>query len=142
MGENSAFLASLWTWVFLLLPSTLLVSKWFLGRFLPWWLLLLVCALVGWFAAHLRVHFYFESLAAEYDSYTSQGVEPPAELTEAMISDGAARVFAFYFGWLFSVIWLVPWIVIFVLIHRLVRVKKEPIHAPQPTHVSSADMRG
>lgn len=42
-------------------------------------------------------------------------MEQGAELPEGWDSDGAAGVFALYFGWAFSLIYFLPWFVIYVL---------------------------
>lgn len=74
---------------------------------MPWWLLLPLVALVAWLASNAFVHFYYEHLGDELQSY---GDNPPSQLLERWANDGAKRVFAQFFGWAYGLVYLVPWL--------------------------------
>jgi len=79
---------------------------------LPWWLLGILAAFLGWVFSNLAVYFYYEHL----DDLLTQagGVNgAPEDLIDKWQSDGAKRVFVFLFGWLYGLVYLVPWLVVY-----------------------------
>src|SRR5204863_408468 len=79
---------------------------------MPWWLLSILAALLGWVFSNLAVFFYYEHL----DDLLAQagGINgAPEELIDEWQSDGAKRVFALLFGWLYGLMYLVPWLFVY-----------------------------
>ena len=86
---------------------------------MPWWLLSILAALLGWVFSNLAVFFYYEHL----DDLLAQagGINgAPEELIDEWQSDGAKRVFALLFGWLYGLIYLVPWLFVYC-VYRMVQ---------------------
>ena len=86
---------------------------------MPWWLLSILAALLGWVFSNLAVFFYYEHL----DDLLAQagGINgAPEELIDEWQSDGAKRVFVLLFGWLYGLIYLVPWLFVYC-VYRMVQ---------------------
>ena len=86
---------------------------------MPWWLLSILAALLGWVFSNLAVFFYYEHL----DDLLAQagGINgAPEELIDEWQSDGAKRVFALLFGWLYGLMYLVPWLFVY-WVYRVVQ---------------------
>ena len=87
--------------VFCVLPPALLGAKMYLKwRISSWWLFA-GFVLVGWILVNLTIWWHFEELnrLAWYTPGASD------ELQEAAQTDGAARVFALYFGWAYAAVY-------------------------------------
>src|SRR5438093_11453619 len=76
---------------------------------MPWWLLSILAALLGWVFSNLAVFFYYEHL---HDLLVRAGGinGAPEELIEESQSDGAKRVFALLLGLLYSFRHPVRWL--------------------------------
>jgi hypothetical protein len=89
---------------FCVLPPALLgaktYSKW---RISSWWLFA-GFVLVGWILVNLAVWWHFEELAR---LASMPGASD--ELMDAAQSDGAARVFGLYFGWVYAAVYFGGW---------------------------------
>jgi hypothetical protein len=94
---------------FLILPVAALVAREFGKLKLPLWLVFLIYVPAGWLLMTLGVEWYFAAL----DKAVRSTPHPSEELLHKWQSDGAARVFAVYFGWAFAAIYfaLCLWIV-------------------------------
>jgi hypothetical protein len=106
--------------LFFLAAPALLSVRFVRPKRLPWWLLGILAAVSGWVFSNLSVHFYYRHL---YDLVIEAGgfdVAPP-DLVDDWQADGAKRVFALLFGWLYGLVYLVPWLVlygVFCLVRR------------------------
>ena len=98
---------------FLLLPFAVLLLRAFRRKFMPWWLAFLAVAALGWLLVNGTVHFSFAHLGDLIHSY---GDNPPNELVERWANDGAKRVFALFFGWVYALVWFVPLLLVYGLI--------------------------
>ncbi len=86
---------------FLTIPLVLLAAKelgWLRSSI---WLIFFVYIVVGWLLVYLSVESYQRSL----DNLVRNTPNPSEELLKNLQNDGAARVFATYFGWAHSVIY-------------------------------------
>ena len=77
----------------------------------PWWLVLVVVALGGWLLVNATVYFYYEHLGVLVHSREN----PLQELVDRWATDGAKRVFALFFGWLYGFIYSVPYFLVYTL---------------------------
>ena len=100
--------------LFLVAPPFLLAVRLLMPTRMPWWLLAVLAAFLGWVFANLAVHFYYEhvdDLLAE-----AGGIDnAPQQLVDQWQNDGAKLVFAYLFGWLYGLIYLLPWLVVYRL---------------------------
>ena len=83
---------------------------------MPWWLIGILSASLGWLWSNLAVFFYYQYL----DALLAQagGIEhAPQELIDRWQNDGAKRVFALFFGWLYGLIYLASWLVLYGMLH-------------------------
>lgn len=85
--------------VFLVVPFIALAARDISKRKVSVWSIAIVYVIVGWGLANLAVDWRFSSLAAQAQS------SPSPELLDQLQNDGAANVFAYYFGWLYAVIY-------------------------------------
>src|SRR5262247_1339828 len=106
--------------LFLLAAPALLSVRFVRPKRMPWWLLGILAALCGWVFSNLSVFFYYEHL---YDLVIEAGgVEvAPADLVDDWQADGAKRVFAFLFGWLYGLVYLIPWLFVYGLFCLVIR---------------------
>ncbi len=74
---------------------------------MPWWALFLLLSGGGWLLVNSTVYFNFEYLNDVIDAHPN----PPEELYRRASSDGAKRVFALFFGWLYGPVYSVPFFV-------------------------------
>jgi len=105
---------------FLILPVVFLLIRLYRKKNMPWWGLFLLISVCGWFCVNAAVYFKFEHLAWQVSQYDG---DPPPELLREFTSDGAQRVFARLFGWLYGLIYSLPWLMIYavyVLARRLI----------------------
>lgn len=101
--------------LFLVAAPALLAVRFSWPKRMPWWLLLCLSALFGWALSNLAVLFYYRHL--DHRLVAAGGVNfAPQELVDVWQSDGAKRVFAFFFGWLYGLIYLAPWLAIYAVI--------------------------
>ncbi|MEI6785900.1 MAG: hypothetical protein WCQ21_33865 [Verrucomicrobiota bacterium] len=98
---------------FLLLPFAVLLLRAFRPKVMPWWLAFLAVAALGWLLVNGTVYFSFEHLGDLMHSY---GDKPPDDLVERWANDGAKRVFALFFGWVYALAWFVPPLLIYAVI--------------------------
>ena len=102
------------TALFLAVPVLLLAVRFLRPRRMPWWLLTFLAGLLAWIFSNLAVYFYYERLDDLLAA--AGGVNgAPQELIDRWQSDGAKRVFAYMFGWLYGLIYLVPWLAVYAL---------------------------
>ena len=87
--------------VFLVIPFLALGARDFSKRRVSLWLIAIIYLVVGWGVVNLAVRWHFASLEAQVQNSAS----PSPELLDRLQSDGAAYVFAYYFGWLYSAIY-------------------------------------
>lgn len=98
--------------IFLALPPLLFLCRYF-RRKPAWWLIYTIVVLVGWVAVLGAVIFYYQYLGDCIASYQT----PPQELVERWANDGAKKVFALFFGWLYSLLYSAPWLILYILAH-------------------------
>ena len=102
---------------FLILPVAALVAREFGKLKLPLWLIFLIYVPAGWLLMTLGVEWYFAAL----DKAVRSTPHPSEELLNKWQSDGAARVFAVYFGWAFAAIYFVLCLLIIKTVSFFVR---------------------
>jgi hypothetical protein len=86
---------------FLTLPVAAIVAKIFFKWRLSLWIIFFGCVLAGWGLAHLAVQQHFDNL----DALVRSTPQPSEALLDALQSDGAAYVFAAYFGWVYAAVY-------------------------------------
>lgn len=109
-----SFLAS--TALFLAAAPILLAIRAARPKRMPWWLLGVLAASLGWVLSNLAVFFYYEHLdvlLAQYGGINGA----PQELVDRWQNDGAKRVFALFLGWLYGLAYLCPWLAIYSAYH-------------------------
>lgn len=99
---------------FLTLPIPLLAFRQL--RHIPWWVVFLSMAVLGWLFVNAGVRFYYDYLG---DLVAAYGDKPPLDLLDRWSADGAKLVFALFFGWLYALIYLLPWLVIYGAAHGI-----------------------
>ena len=125
--------------LFLLLPPTVLLARATWGRQIQGWLgwvsCLLGIAVFGWVLVNITVHFYYFHLDDLIETY---GSHPPKELVKEWTADGAKKVFALLFGWLYALVYFSPWLIIYMIVqglrrwlknHRANRITARPDHS-------------
>jgi hypothetical protein len=105
--------------LFLATAPALLVVRLARPARMPWWLIGILAASLGWVLSNLAVYFYYEQLGA---LLAQAGGGAPQELIDEWQNDGAKRVFAFMFGWLYGLIYLAPWLVAYGVLQAVRRV--------------------
>ena len=105
--------------LFLATAPALLIVRFARPARMPWWLIGILAALLGWVLSNLAVYFYYEHLHALSDQ---AGGGAPQELIDEWQNDGAKRVFAFMFGWLYGLICLAPWLVAYGVLQAVRKV--------------------
>ncbi len=98
---------------FLVLPFAVLLLRAFRPKRMPWLLAFLAVAVLGWLFVNGAVYFKFEYLGDLMHSY---GNNPPEDLVKLWSNDGAQRVFALLFGWVYALVWFAPPLLIYKLI--------------------------
>ncbi len=99
-----------------------------------WAQLTLWTSLVGWILANGAVYFYFEHLADLADQ-----PNPPPEVLDRLLADGAKRTFALYFGWAYGVLYSIPSVAIAVALRLVLRGRgQEPPNKPQQPAAQAA----
>ncbi len=86
---------------FLTLPIAAIVAKLFFKWRLSLWIIFFGCVLSGWGLAHLAVERHFDNL----DALVRSTPQPSPTLLDALQRDGAAQVFALYFGWAYAAVY-------------------------------------
>jgi hypothetical protein len=97
---------------FLVCPPVALAVRYLHPRRLPWWGVALAIAFGGWLFANAGVHFYYEHLGDLLRTHPSD-----LELRERWEADGAKRVFALFFGWVYGLVYAAPFLPIFGAAH-------------------------
>jgi hypothetical protein len=110
------------TVLFLATAPLLLTARFFRPNRMPWWLIVILAAFLGWVFANLLVYFYYRHLG---DLLTAAGgaSTAPRELLDRWANDGAKRVFAYMFGWAYGLAYLLPSIVVYLLAVAVRRVR-------------------
>ena len=102
--------------LFLATPVALLIVRIIKPSRMPWWLIVLLAAALGWVWSNLAVNFYYRHLDDLLAA--AGGVEhAPQELVDRWQNDGAKLAFALLFGWLYGLLYLGPWVVAYSLFH-------------------------
>jgi hypothetical protein len=111
-GNETYYVA--FTVLFLATAPLLLAVRFFRPRRMPWWLIVILAAVLGWVFANLLVHFYYRHLD---DLLTAAGGVngAPQELIDRWANDGAKRVFAYMFGWAYGLAYLLPSFAVYLL---------------------------
>jgi hypothetical protein len=111
--------------LFLALPAILLAIRFFRPRLLPWWAMTLLVSFLGWGVINVTVYFHYQHLG---DLIRGYGDNAPDALTDAWAADGAKRVFALYFGWIYGLVYSIPFLVLFGILWtiRRWRIPKNP----------------
>ena len=93
---------------------------------MPWWLLLLLAAAVGWVSTNLFLYFHWKLLDEQLAAAGGIDLAPP-ELVDAWQSDGGPKTFGFLFGWLYGLIYLLPWLALYMIVVFLrgARIKRD-----------------
>ena len=107
---------------FFVLPPLVLSARFAKPGKLPWWLVLLIIPIGSWLLANATVYFYYDHLG---DLIQSQEY-PSEELVDRWAADGAKRVFALFFGWLYGIIYSVPYFFIYLTAY-FIRRKKQSV---------------
>jgi hypothetical protein len=94
---------------FLALPVVALGVRFFRPRAMPWWAVALLLSVAGWILINATVYFYYDHLFQVVTSHP----DPPADLVDTLNADGAKRVFALFFGWLYGPIYSLPFFLVF-----------------------------
>jgi len=81
-----------------------------------WAQLTLWTSLAGWILANGAVYFYFEHLADLADR-----PNPPPEVLDRLLADGAKRTFALYFGWACGLLYSIPSVAIAFALRLVLR---------------------
>lgn len=105
-----------------MLPPLMLAVRFTRPGKMPWWLVLLVIAVGSWLLVNATVFFYYEHLGALIHSQEN----PPQELIDRWAADGAKRVFALFFGWLYGLLYSVPFLFMY-LVAFWIRKKKQRV---------------
>lgn len=99
---------------FLLLPPVLLLARLRRPERAPWGLLAVLLLAGGWALVNGSVYFHYEALG---DSLARQA-SPSQELLDRWAADGAKRVFALFFGWLYALVYSIPFLGVYALVAR------------------------
>jgi hypothetical protein len=77
---------------------------------MPWWLILIVIAGVGWVLVNVTTYFY-----GQYVCETFHPSGAPENELHPCVADGARNVFALFFGWLYALLYSVPYFIAFAV---------------------------
>jgi len=77
---------------------------------MPWWFLFVLVFVFSWIFVNGTVYFYYAHLGDVLNTY---GGNPPADFIEKLTNDGAKKVFALFFGWLYGLIYFSPWLMLY-----------------------------
>ncbi len=94
---------------FLVLPALLLGTRFAFPDKFPLWAALIAIPLGSWIFANATVYFYFEYICEPI----RYAWNPPEDELARCVNDGAKRVFALYFGWIYGLVYSVPFAVFF-----------------------------
>jgi hypothetical protein len=106
---------NIFTFGFLLIPIAAIAANEVSSKKVSLWFIFIVYVLVGWLLWNLSVWWYFQQL----DELVRSTPHPSAELLEKWQNDGAANVFALYFGWLFAAVYFLVCVVIVFAIREI-----------------------
>ena len=105
---------------FLVLPPFLIISRHFSKIRIPMWAIFIGYVLMGWAFINLGVLLHFEMLAKLIESTTN----PPQKWIDALVNDGAGRVFALFFGWVYATIYFIVWYISIFVVTKVVCLKR------------------
>ena len=88
---------------FLVIPIVALLAKESYQLKFSLWVVFIVYVLIGWLLVNLSVARHFDLLAQA----VRDTANPSQELLDNSQNDGAANVFAYYFGWAYAAIYFV-----------------------------------
>jgi hypothetical protein len=91
------------------------------------WLIYTIIIIVGWASALGTVVFYFQYLGDLLGQYQ----HPPQELLDRWANDGAKKVFALMFGWIYALLYSLPWLLLYFVAAKLRSMKNKSIGAQQ-----------
>ena len=91
--------------IFVFLPPFLLILRHFDKIEFSGWAIFLVFVVTGWIFVNLGIYFYYEML----EGLINTTPNPPQKWFDTLNEDGAKRVFALYFGWIYAVIYFLLW---------------------------------
>lgn len=102
---------------FFLLPVVVLCVRAQRPKLMPWWLALLVVALLGWLFSIGIVEFHFAALADQIRAY---GEHAPEDLRRQWATD-TGRPFVFMLGWIYGPIYFIPCVAIYTILQLVSR---------------------
>ena len=115
------FLINPFIMVFLLIPPIMIIGNTCREKRFSYWSLLLVFMIIGWPCVLFGIDWYYDGLAQIIDKTPT----PPEEWLEILTADGAKRVFALFFGWLYSAIYFLVWLAATLVVPKMIKSIKE-----------------
>jgi len=111
-------LASFCSALFFASVPALLAIRFLRPRFMPWWLLILLAAILSWILLNLSLRFSDAHLAELVEQ--AGGVEhAPPQMVDDLMNDGGPRSFAFLFGWIGAFVLLAPGLALYAIAHQV-----------------------
>lgn len=103
--------------IFLLIPPTLILPRFF-GKFrLPLWASLILFIILGWLLVNLATWLYFDYLA-ELAHSLPEGPEKE-EAWQKWATDGASLTGALFGGWILALLYFLSWLAIGWIVGKL-----------------------
>lgn len=103
--------------IFLLIPPTLILPRFF-GKFrLPLWASLILFTILGWLLVNLATWLYFDYLA-ELAHSLPEGPEKE-EAWQKWATDGASLTGALFGGWILALLYFLSWLAIGWIVGKL-----------------------
>ncbi len=97
--------------LFVVLPPCVLYARYRQGQAIPWWLVLVLIAGVGWVIVNFTTYFYGQYVCDDLGVLNDAMEDRPNACTD----DGARNVFALLFGWLYGLLYAIPFFCMFVV---------------------------
>ncbi|MCS7062734.1 MAG: hypothetical protein NZM04_01575 [Methylacidiphilales bacterium] len=104
--------------LFFLVPPLFFLVNYFKLQFALVWVWLLM-VMIGWVLINASVYYHYEHLAEQMN------MNPTEDLISAYSSDGAKRVTALLFGWVYAALYTLPWLFIYFGIRFFLNKTKE-----------------